>query len=768
MNFADGLNLGWGSRLPVVLQTEAAECAIACVTMVACYHGSPVELAEVRRRFGMSLMGATLVDVVRIAERLNLASRPVRLELDELSLLSTPCILHWDLNHFVVLKSVGAGGAVVIHDPAVGVCRMSLAEVSRHFTGVALELNPTSGFEAAAPAPRIKLRAMMGHVIGLKRSLGQVFVLAIAIEIFALASPFFLQWVIDHALLTGDRDLLLTLVLGFSLLLLLRVTVSAMRGWMLIGLGASLKVQGRANLFSHLLNLPPTYFETRHMGDVMSRFGSQDTILQAVTTDVVEAVLDGLLASLTLVVMFIYAPVLAAVVVAGAMIYGGLRWISYAPLRQASSEAITWAARRDSSFLETLRGIRTIKLFNGQEDRRGHWLNLLVGTVNRQIIAQKLQLFFRVSNALLVGGLALLTIWLGAKRVIDNTFSVGMLLAFVAYKDQFLDRVSSLIDKALDLQMLRVHAERLADIALTAPESRDESTERTVVVNQAAAIEVRNLRFRYGEGSPWVLDGLDLRIEPGESVAIIGGSGSGKTTLLKLLASLLQPTEGEVLVDGRPLPRTNVRRYRSMIGVVLQDDQMFAGSIGDNISFFAADHDPERVEACARMAAVHEDILGMPMGYGSLSGDMGTVLSGGQKQRVLIARALYRRPSILLLDEATSHLDLDRESEVNGAIRGLEMTRIIVAHRPQTILSADRVIVLEKGKIVGERRVADAGPGTPKRVAGTNGAGLLTEWKRRDAGDELDDDPPAVREVLGEIHRRDVVRAELTIDSWGE
>ena len=719
MTFLEQLDLGWSTGLPVVLQTEAAECGLACVTMIARYHRAPADLADLRRRFGMSLMGASLSDIVRIADQLNLASRPLRLELDELALLKTPCILHWDLNHFVVLKSVRPGG-VVIHDPAVGVRRLPLAEVSKHFTGVALELSPTGGFEVAAPPPRIKLRTMLGQVFGLKRSLAQLATLALAIELFAVTSPFFVQWVVDHALLTGDRDLLLTLSLGFAVILALRIALSTMRGWTLIAFGASLKVQGRANLFTHLINLPPAYFETRHMGDVMSRFGSQDTILQAITTDVVEAGLDGVLASVTLVVMFIYAPLLATAVLIGALMYAALRWASYTPLRQVSSEAIVWAARRDTHFLETLRGIRTIKLFNGQEDRRGHWLNLLVQTVNRQITTQKLQLLFRTSNSLLVGGLAILVIWLGALRVLDNTFTVGMLLAFVAYKDQFLDRVSNLINKALDLQMLRLHAERLADIALTAPETRDQWTAADAPSTGAASIEVRNLRFRYSENDPWVLDGLDFRIEAGESVAIVGGSGSGKTTLLKLLASLLQPTDGEILVDRQPLPRLNRRRYRSMIGVVMQDDQLFAGSVGDNISFFAPDHDTARVEECARLAAVHDDILGMPMGYSTLSGDMGTVLSGGQKQRVLIARALYRRPRILFLDEATSHLDLQREREVNAAIRGLDVTRVIVAHRPETIRSADRVIMLDKGRIVDEWDVLTDDLEAPREILGTH------------------------------------------------
>jgi ATP-binding cassette, subfamily B, bacterial CvaB/MchF/RaxB len=292
--------------------------------------------------------------------------------------------------------------------------------------------------------------------------------------------------------------------------------------------------------------------------------------------------------------------------------------------------------------------------------------------------------------------------------VLEHTFSVGMLLAFVAYKDQFLGRVSELINKALDLRMLGLHAERLADVALTPPEPRDRAAElaREPLV---ASIEVRNLRFRYSDNDPWVLDGVDFRIEPGESVAIVGPSGCGKTTLLKLLASLLQPSAGEILIGGQPLVRVGMERYRSMIGVVMQDDQLFAGSIADNISFFSEYPDLQRIEQCAKLAAVHDDILAMPMGYNTLMGDMGTVLSGGQKQRVLIARALYHQPSILLLDEATSHLDMHREGTVNDAIRTIQVTRIIVAHRPETIRSADRVIVLEEGKVMpGEELLADS------------------------------------------------------------
>jgi ATP-binding cassette, subfamily B, bacterial CvaB/MchF/RaxB len=701
MTLLDQLHFGWGARLPMILQTEAAECGLACLAMIAGFHGSRSTLAEMRRRFGLSLRGATLKDLVGIAEQIGIASRPVRLEPEELQQLSTPCILHWELNHFVVLKQAGVNG-VVIHDPAVGVRRLPHSEVSARFTGIAVEFSPMNDFEPGEPPPRVRMSTLTGRMAGLKRSLGMLAAMALAIEVFAVISPIFMQWVVDEALVAADRDLLLVLVLGFSLLLLIRVSVTAMRGWMLIAISSSLKVMGRSNLFSHLANLPTSFFEARHLGDVMSRFGSQETILQAITTDVVEALLDGLMSAITLVVMFVYAPGLAAVVVTGALLYVLLRCATYTSLRYASMEAIVWGAKRDSHFLETMRGIKTIKLFNAQESRRAHWLNLLVETVNRQIKTQKLALMFRTSNALLVGAIAILVVWFGAQRVLEKTFSVGMLLAFIAYKDQFLTRVSALTDKALDLYMLRLHAERLADIALTPREPQESQIPPVGADYQEgpAAIEVRGLRFRYSQNDPWVLDEVNLKIESGESVAIVGASGCGKTTLLRILASLLQAEQGEILVDGQPLKHLGIRRYRAMIGVVLQDDQLFAGSIADNISFFSESPSQRRIEECARQAAVHEDICGMPMAYSTLIGDMGTVLSGGQKQRVLIARALYNRPSILLLDEATSHLDIAREKAVNEAIRATQMTRIIVAHRPETILSANRVILLEKGQIV--------------------------------------------------------------------
>ncbi len=697
MSVLERLNLGFGQRLALVLQSEASECGLACLCMIASHFGYPADLVDMRRRFGMSLKGATLREIIRIAEHIRFATRPLRLEMEELGQLKLPCILHWDLNHFVVLAKVGPK-SVTIHDPAVGVRTLPLETVSQHFTGVAMEMTPLGTFESVTPPPRVKASQLVGHIKGIKKSLWYLFGMAGALEIFTIISPFFLGLIIDRAIVSADRDLITMLAIGFALLLVMRVAIETMRRWMLMGMNASLKVQSRTNLLTHLQNLPVPFFESRHMGDIMSRFGSQETILHAVTTDLVETVLDGIMAVLTLIFMFLLAPTLAGIVLFGGACYAVLRWVSYTPLRRASAEAIVWGARRDSHFLETMRGIRTIKVFNAQDDRRSQWVNLLVETINRQLTADKLRLLFKTVNSLLFGILGIIIVWLGARRVLETQMSVGLLIAFIAYKDQFLGRLTELINKAVDLTMLRLHAERLADIALTPAEKRDDLGSEPAAP-ASVKIELRNVCFRYGEQEPWVLEDVNLAIHPGESVAIVGPSGCGKTTLLKILAGLLQPTRGEVLVNGVSLKQFGLSQYRAAIGVVMQDDNLFAGSLAENICFFSDRPNRALIEDCAMLAAIHDDISAMPMGYSTLIGDMGTVLSGGQKQRVLLARALYRWPALLLLDEATSHLDVARERAVNEALKASGLTRVSIAHRPETIRAANRIIELDGGKV---------------------------------------------------------------------
>ena len=702
----DVLHLGLGGRrLSVVLQTEAAECGLACLAMVAAHHGLRSDLPTLRQRFSLSLKGATLADLVRLAGQLQLNARALRAEMEHLADLVLPGVLHWDLNHFVVLTQVRRGVAV-IHDPARGVRRLSMAEVSKHFTGVVLELTAQADFKPRTERRSVGLRQLLGRVTGLKRSLLQILVLAIGLEAFALLAPFYLQWVVDSVLVSADRDLLVTLAIGFGLLVLVQVGTGAVRSWAVLHLSTTLNLQWLANVFSHLMRLPVAWFEKRHTGDVMSRFSAVQKIQQTLTTSFIEAMLDGLLVVVTLAMMSVYSLTLTAIALASVVVYALLRWAFFRPQRDATEETIIFEANRASHFLESLRGVQSIKLFNRQQDRQARFMNLVVDSMNANIATRKLELLFGVLHKLVFGLERIAMIWIGALLVMERSFSIGMLFAFIAYKEQFAQRVSALIDKVVEVKMLKLQGERLADIVLAEPEPTEIGTREP---QQPATLELRNICFAYSDTEPFVLNDLSLSIAPGESVAIVGPSGCGKTTLLKLMLGVHAPLSGEIRIGGVPLRQLGLHGWRDMIGTVMQDDQLFAGSIADNISFFDAQADAAWIEECARIAAVIDEVQAMPMGFHTLIGDMGAAISGGQKQRLLLARALYKRPKILFLDEATSALDVEREREVNLAIRGLALTRIIVAHRPETIASAGRVIVLHEGRVAQDLRSVAGG-----------------------------------------------------------
>ncbi len=699
--------IGYFAMNPI-LQSTASECSLASLAMVSSHHGLRLDLAELRQRFSLSLKGATLQQLMRYAQALNFSTRPLRLELSDLSQLRLPCILHWDMNHFVVLSKMGKD-KIEILDPAIGRRTLRMAEVSEHFTGVALELTPNANFKPADERRRVRLRDLTGHIFGLKRTFLNIFVLALALEATALLMPMMTQWVVDEAIVSADKQLLVLIVIGSAVLALTNFLLGMARGWIAMRLSMDVGLQWTSNVFHHLSRLPLSWFEQRHLGDITSRFASLQTIKGLLTTASISAALDGLMLVATFALMCVYSLPLAGIAVVALAVYAVLRWASYYPFREANEERIALSAKEQSYFLETIRAITPLKLFGREAERMARWQNLAVDVQNRDVRTSKMNLWFGSGNTLIFGVEGALLLLIGGLAVIDRQMSVGMLMAFMAYKAQFASRATALINLAVDVKMLGLHAERLADIVLEKPES--EVSLQTEMERVSPSIELRNVSFRYGEGEPWVLKDLSLTIAAGESLAIVGPSGCGKTTLLKVLLGLHMPQEGDVLIGGStegsggiPIKQLGLAQYRQLVGTVMQDDQLLAGSIAENIAFFDTQPSQQRVEAASKIACVHEDIVAMPMGYQTLVGDMGSSLSGGQKQRVLLARALYKQPKILALDEATSHLDIDNERRVNQTVRQLALTRIIIAHRPETIANAERVVQLQGGKVIRDVR----------------------------------------------------------------
>lgn len=668
--------------------------------MVADHYGYKNTLQDLRRRFSLSLKGASLKNVMGMAQSLGFQTRALRLDMDDITQLKTPCILHWDLNHYVALAKA-TKTQITIHDPASGIKKLSYDEASKHFTGVALELTPGVEFKKQKKPPSVSISQLTGSIAGLWPSLIQILLLSIALQVFVLLGPFFMQWVVDQALVSADRDLLTVLALGFGVALLLQIAIGVLRGWSVVYLSTRLGLQWMGNVFAHVLKLPLDFFEKRHLGDVVSRMGAVQAIQRTLTTSALEAVIDGLMAIATVVMMLIYSWKLALVTFAAVLLYLGIRALAFKPIRNTTEQQLVAGAKQHSHLLESLRGVQSVKVSGQEAGREATYQNLMVDTVNTELRIARMGLGFNTASQLVFGIERIIVIWLGATLAMESIFSVGMLIAYLAYKDQFAMRISSLIDKWIEFRMLRLHGERLADIVLTEPE-KDSGSDFEIAAPASTEIKVEGLGFRYADGEPWVLKDLSFTVREGESVAIVGASGCGKTTLVKLLLGLLTPNEGVVRVGTHDIRKLGLRNYRAIVGAVMQDDQLFAGSVAENIAFGDESFDMERIEVAAKLAAVHDEIAAMPMGYYSLIGDMGTTLSGGQKQRVVLARALYRNPRILFLDEATSHLDVERERLVNDAVRQLKLTKIIIAHRPETIASADRVLVMHGGKIVQE------------------------------------------------------------------
>lgn len=669
--------------------------------MVASANGQSLGLAELRSRFPQSLKGSNLKQLMGVAHALGMGSRPLKLDLSELEQLQTPCILHWDFNHFVVLKKVSRKQITVL-DPAIGERKLSLEEVSQHFTGVALELTPEANFQPEQKQASLKLSQLTGRIQGVWRSVFQILAVAIVLELFAIVAPLFNQMVVDDVLTSGDQELLTVLVWGFGLVLVIQTLLSLARSWLVMVLGQTISFQWLSNVFAHLVRLPVNWFEQRHLGDISSRFGAVREIQKTLTNVMIEALLDGLMVLAALVMMLLYSPTLAAVVLVAAALYGLVRLASYAPFRSAAAERLVLAGQEHSHFIETLRAMTPLKLFGREAERRARWQSLMIEVMNRDVRTAKMSIGFSVANTFIFGLENLLVFWLGAKAIVGTgasgtaLFTVGMLMAFISYKQQFTSRISALINHGIDFKMLSLHSERLSDIVLTPPEQDTPQGNRPDhdLAHLAPSIELCNVSFRYSDGEPWIVQDMNLKIEAGEHVAIVGASGCGKTTLLKVMLGLLPPNTGEVRYGGIPVQQLGMRNVRQKIGTVMQEDVLLSGSIADNIAFFDMQPDLARVEDCAQLAHIYAEIVRMPMGFQTLVGELGTGLSGGQKQRLLLARALYKQPSVLALDEATSHLDIEGERAVAATLVKMQLTRVVVAHRPDTIAMASRVIQL--------------------------------------------------------------------------
>jgi ATP-binding cassette, subfamily B, bacterial CvaB/MchF/RaxB len=691
------LNLTGLRRLPIIRQTETAECAIACLAMIASWHGYDLDLASLRRRFPVSLNGTTAQTLVNIAGRLGLGARAVRCELSDLCRLRTPCILHWDFKHFVVLHKV-KGGRMWVNDPAAGQQRYSLAKASPHFTGIAIELSPTEHFQRKKERQPLALTKLWKWSPLMATAMLQGLLLSAFLELFVLLTPFYLQLIIDQAILKSDHNLLLGLAVAFALLVLFNAAASVLRGLIFQFLGNVMSFDMGARLFHHLVRLPLNYFQKRSQGELLQRFRSLEPVKQMIVNGGISTLIDGSLALVTCFLMLVYSVTLGSVAIGVFLLYLLLRLGFLSLAMKCSADLNVAEASEQGNFLETIRSVQTIKVSGGETRRETAWQNLYAARINCTIKVGNLAITFQALNSLLSGISDVVILYLAAQRAMRGEMTIGVITAFMAYKSQFMTRMMSLIDQLIQFKMLAVPLDRVADIALA---DREPGMDGAAVTDEPirGSIELKELSFRYSTSDRLTIRKMDLRIEAGQFVAIVGPSGEGKTTLLKLLLGLYQPTEGRTLIDGKDTATRDPVTMRRQLGVVMQEDQLLAGTIADNIALFDEHINLSWVRDCAARAQIDSEIMELPMQYNSHVGDMGSALSSGQRQRVLLARALYRRPAILVLDEGTAHVDAECESRLVSMLQALPITRIVVAHSHGMAAAADRVLRMKAGTL---------------------------------------------------------------------
>ena len=661
--------------------------------MIAHYYGRRQGLLDLRAEFDTNVTGLSFEALQRQARALNLASRPLEVSIDRLPDLRMPAILHWQFDHFVVLESCRSD-AIVIHDPDRGRRVISLEEVDGAFTGVALELWPDSQFRQIAPQAQLRLIDAIPRIKKMPAAVLPVLLLTLGVQVFSLAAPVLLQVGVDQVISTSDHQLLLSFTAGFAALLLLQTLFQYARSHASLYVTTLVNFQMRSRLFQRLLELPQAFFLKRGLGDIAARFQDMTNINEALTGQALMSVVDGLLCFVVLALMIAYSPSLAAIVVASTAGYLLVRLWHAHRWMHAHADLVRSYAKETSFFLETVRASQTLKLYRQHNRRAGQYATALANSCNDSAREQYLQQLKDIADSAWFGIENLIIVFVGITSVAERSMSLGMLFAFLGFRLHLNTLVRSVVDALARLGGLRFTLDRVGEILLSPPDPVDRVRFSANLGAVAGHLEARDISFGYDSDLPPLFSSLSFSIRAGESVAIVGPSGVGKTTLVKILTGLLMPSSGDVLLDGLPLTPARIQWLRDNTGTVMQDDCLFMGTCQQNITMFAEKVDTDRLIEVCKMACIYDRIRSLPMGFHTRIGDSGSFFSGGERQRLLIARALYKSPRILILDEATSQLDVTAERSVNEAIKSLGITRIVIAHRPETIKSANQIIDL--------------------------------------------------------------------------
>ena len=685
---------------PYIQQQSSSDCGAACLGMISRYWGKRLSINYLRELIGIGRSGSSLKSLAKAAESLGYHARPVRASLSRMVEQKNPWIAHWQGDHYVVVYRA-KGNKFLVANPATGISRISRSEFLASWTGYALILNPTENLYEAPTEKRSLSRFF--SLLAPYRSLGLTIILAsVLIQILGLISPLFTQIILDRVVVNKSQSTLNVLVIGILMFGALGIGLSSVRNYLLSYLANRLDLTMIGGFINHALNLPLKFFESRRVGDILTRVQENQKIQQFLIQNVMLSWLDFLTGFVYLALMLYYNWQLTALILCLIPPIVILTLAATPLLRKISRERFNATAEQNSSLVEMMTGISTVKAVTAEQDLRWRWEDLLTHQLNVQFKGQKLAINLGLFSGLInsIGGTALL--WYGATLVIRGDLSIGQYVAFNMMKGHIISPVITLVGLWDELQEVLISVERLNDVFETRSEEPYQDS-KLILPKLEGNLVLDNVTFRYDTAEETnILQNISLEVTAGQTIAIVGRSGSGKSTLVKLIQGLYYPTSGQILIDGHNLKHVSLKSLRSQMGVVPQDCFLFSGTILENITLYRPEYTLEQAIATAKLAEAHAFIQALPLGYNTKVGERGESLSGGQRQRIAIARAFLGKPPILILDEATSSLDTESERRFQENLTRLsrQRTTFIIAHRLSTVRNADSIVVLDRGSLV--------------------------------------------------------------------
>lgn len=687
------------------LQNEVSECGLMCLGAAAHCLGATFTVRHLRSIASVSKRGMTASVMATVASQLGLSARAVKCDVSLVRDMHVPSILHWNHKHYVVLLAARRG-QYRIFDPSVGLRTVDERDLDECYTGVAVELYRSQQFRKVKPAVPTGIASVLRALDIPKLGVGQLVLLSAVAQLIALASPLLMQLAVNRAAYRGGGELLMVLCLAFAAVYFIGFLVDTWRGILNHRIASQLSWEFSRRVFRHMIHLPVAWFQRRRLADAVSRLDSLEPIKQVLTGGAVVGMVDGLFCLVLLVLLFFISPLMASIVAVGVVGNALIKLALYPVSTRLSAEAFGARMAEQSNRIESFRAIQSIKLAGAERQRELEWSNAFIHGVVSADRLNVVNTISRTSVALLSSLLLVVMVYVAVKQINAGALSIGAAFTFAFYRRYFIDKTSSAVDQMVSMFLLRQHTARISEITETASEL--EHTSPTSGLDRLAGeVRIEGVYFRYSSMDKYVLSGINASFGAGQFIVIVGASGVGKSTFLKLLTCLEEPSAGALYFDGVRSEGARLLALRSQIGAVMQDDELMAGSILENVTAFDDAPDVELVRDALRAAMVYDEVMAFPMGMDTVVGERGVAISGGQRQRIMLARALYKRPAILILDEATANVDVGMERAIHEGLRGLHSTKIIVTHRPECAKVADRVFTLTEHGLREQARVVE-------------------------------------------------------------